>query len=120
MQKQVIYGTCPSKSNSYKIIKIGQRYSLGKTSELQKYEKNFYIQCNLYRDKNIETFFEFYMDVYYPNQRSDLDNSTKIVLDCLQKVNAIKNDNKCVKLTLRKFLDKEKPRIEFVIKPVDF
>jgi hypothetical protein len=58
------------------------------------------------------------MDVYYLNQRSDLDNSAKVVLDCLQKVKAIKNDNKCVKLVLRKFLDKEKPRIEFVIKKV--
>ena len=119
MEKQVIHGTCPSKSNSYKIIKIGNIYSLGKTPTLKKYEQDFYIQCNVYRDANIDGYFEFYMDVYYPNQRSDLDNSAKVVLDCLQKSKAIINDNKCVKLVLRKFLDKEKPRIEFVIKKVE-
>lgn len=119
MDKQVIHGACPSKSNSYKIIKIGNIYSLGKTPALKKYEKDFYIQCNVYRDKEIDGYFEFYMDVYYPNQRSDLDNSAKVVLDCLQKSKAIINDNKCVKLVLRKFLDKEKPRIEFVIKKVE-
>jgi Holliday junction resolvase RusA-like endonuclease len=119
MEKQTIYGTCPSKSNSYKIIKIGNISSLGKTPALKKYEKDFYIQCNKYRDVNIEGYFEFYMDVYYPNQRSDLDNSAKCILDCLQKINAIKNDNKCVKMVLRKFLDKDKPRIEFVLKAIE-
>lgn len=120
MEKQVIYGTCPSKSNAYKIITINGHSSLGKTAALKKYEKDFYIQCNKYRDANIDGYFEFYMDVYYPNQRSDLDNSLKVCLDCLQQVKAIKNDNKCVKIVVRKFLDKSSPRVEFVIKAVDF
>ena len=119
MQKQVILGSCPSKSNCYKIIKIGNIYSLGKTNTLKKYEKDFYIQCNVYRDANIEDYFELYMDVFYPNQRSDLDNSLKVVLDCLQKVKAIKNDNKCTKIMVRKFLDKDNPRVEFILKKVD-
>jgi Holliday junction resolvase RusA-like endonuclease len=119
MQKQVILGSCPSKSNCYRIIKIGNIYSLGKTNTLKKYEKDFYIQCNVYRDANIEDYFELYMDVFYPNQRSDLDNSLKVVLDCLQKVKAIKNDNKCTKIMVRKFLDKDNPRVEFILKKVD-
>ena len=119
MDKQIIYGSCPSKSNCYKIIKIGNISSLGKTPSLKKYEKDFYIQCNVYRDKGIEGYFELYMDVFYPNQRSDLDNSLKVILDCLQKVNAIKNDNKCVKILVRKFLDKDKPRVEFILKEID-
>ena len=119
MQKQVIHGVCPSKSNSYQIIKLNNASSLGKSKALKKYEQDFYIQCNLYREANIEGYFEFYMDVFYPNQRSDLDNSLKVVLDCLQKVKAIKNDNKCTKIVLRKFLDKDKPRVEFVIKKVE-
>ena len=113
MSKQTIFGSCPSKSNSYRIIRFNNAYSLGKTNSLKKYEKDFYIQCNLYRDVLIDGYFEFYMDVFYPNQRSDLDNSAKVVLDCLQKVKAIVNDNKCTKMVLRKFLDKDKPRIEF-------
>jgi Holliday junction resolvase RusA-like endonuclease len=119
MDKQIIYGVCPSKSNCYRIIKINNISTLGKTSNLIKYEKDFYIQCNIYRDAGIEGYFEFYMDVFYPNQKSDLDGALKVVLDCMQKVKAIKNDNKCVKIVVRKFLDKDKPRVEFIVKKVD-
>lgn len=56
--------------------------------------------------------------MFYPSQRSDLDNSLKVVLDCLQRVKAIRNDNKCVKIVAEKFLDKEKPRIEFELRRV--
>lgn len=117
--KQVIYGNCPSKSNCYKIIqkRIKGRLvpSLGKTPALEKYENDFYIQCNHYRDANITGYVKFYIDVYYPSQRSDLDNSLKVVLDCLQKCKAIPNDNKVTEILARKFLDKENPRIEFEI-----
>lgn len=118
MSKQVIYGQVPSKSNCYRIITQNGHGSLCKTKALHQYEKDFYIQCNQYRNKNIEGYFEFYIDVYYPNQKSDLDNAMKVVLDSLQKVNAIKNDNKCVKIVANKFLDKNNPRIEFEIKEV--
>jgi Holliday junction resolvase RusA-like endonuclease len=119
MEKQIILGTPPSKSNSYRIIKLGNIYSLGKTTAIKKYEKDFFIQCNQYRDANIDGYFELYADVFYPNQRSDLDGVTKCLLDCLQKVKAISNDNKCVKIVLRKFLDKTNPRIEFILKKVE-
>jgi Holliday junction resolvase RusA-like endonuclease len=112
---ETILGNVPSKSNSYKIIKIGNRYSLGKAKALKDYEKSFIEQCQLYKDKNIEDEFEFCIDVYYDSRRPDLDNSLKIVLDCLQKVGAIKNDNKCIKITAHKLLDKENPRIEYSI-----
>ncbi|RNI26603.1 RusA family crossover junction endodeoxyribonuclease [Rufibacter latericius] len=107
--KQVIQGTCPSKSNCYRIGTKG----LFKTAALTRYENMFYIQCNHYRNRNITDYFELHVDVFYPNQRADLDNSLKIVLDCLQKVKAIKNDNKCVKIVAQKFLDAKEPRIEF-------
>lgn len=117
--RQTIYGNTPSKSNCYKIISNGGHFCLGKKKELVQYEKDFFIQCNHYRDANIEGYFEFHIDVFYPSQRSDLDNSLKVVLDCLQKVKAISNDNKCVKIVARKFLDKSTPRIEFEIIPID-
>ena len=113
----IIYGTCPSKSNCYKIITLGNHASLAKTKVLNDYERNFYIQCRL-RGKMIETYFELHVDVYYPSERADLDNSLKIVLDCLQHAKAIKNDNKCTAIIARKFKDPEKPRIEFLIKEV--
>ena len=109
--KQTIMGNPPAKSNCYR---IGHRH-LYKTEGLKDYEKLFDIQCNYYRNKNIEGYFEFYIDVFYPSRKSDLDNSLKCILDCLQDVKAIKNDNKCVKIVAQRFLDKEKPRIEFTI-----
>ena len=39
MSKQTIFGSCPSKSNSYRIIRFNNAYSLGKTNSLKKYEK---------------------------------------------------------------------------------
>lgn len=112
---QTIYGNCPSKSNSYKIIYLKGKPALSKTTALQEYENKFYIQCNQYRNANITGYFELYLKVYYPSERPDLDNSLKIILDCLQKIKAIKNDNKCVKIIAEKFLDKNNPRIEFQI-----
>ena len=117
--KQVIHGSCPSKSNSYKIItKRSQRKtfsSLGKTDKLIEYEKSFFLQCNQYRNKNIKGLFEIHLAVFYSSQRPDLDNCLKIVLDCLQSCKAIKNDRNCIKIIAEKFIDKVNPRIEFEI-----
>lgn len=119
---QVIHGNIPSKSNCYKIITFKSKdsnkshASLGKTKSLTQYEKDFFIQCNKYRNAAIDEYFTLEVDVYYPSQRSDLDNCLKVLLDCLQKVNAIKNDNKCVRIVANKFLDAKNPRVEFVIK----
>lgn len=110
---EVIYGSCPSKSNCYR---IGQQ-TLFKTSALSTYEKNFYIQCRN-RNAAFSGYFEMELKVFYPNQRADLDNSLKIILDCLQKCKVILNDNKCVKIVAEKYLDKEKPRVEFTITKV--
>ena len=115
---ETIYGNPPSKSNLYKIVTIAGRGSLAKTAALKKYENDFYIQCNHYRNANIDGYFKIELKVFYPSQRSDLDNSLKVILDCLQRVKAIKNDNKCVKIDAEKFLDKENPRIEFRLEKV--
>lgn len=114
---QVIHSTPPSKSNSYRIILIGSKDkkhgSLTKTEALRKYEDSFYMQCNKYRNANIEGRFKLEISVFYPNDRSDLDGCLKVVLDCLQKVRAFANDNKCAEIVAKKFIDKERPRIEF-------
>jgi len=112
---QTIYGNPPSKSNCYKIITLSGHGSLCKTKSLNQYERDFYIQCNFYRNRNIKSYFEFHVKVFYPSQRSDLDNSLKVILDCLQKCKAIENDNKCCKIVAEKYLDKINPRIEFEI-----
>lgn len=110
--KVTILGTVPSKSNNYRVGN-GKFY---KPKTLVDYENSFFLQCNHYRNRNIQGFFELYIDVYYPSNRSDLDGALKAVLDILQKkVNAIANDNKMVKIVAQKFVDKEKPRVELEI-----
>jgi Holliday junction resolvase RusA-like endonuclease len=122
---EVIYGNTPSKSNCYKIIqkrlKGGKtQSSLGKTPALTRYENAFYMQLSgKLRGVMYKGYFELHVDVYYPSGRADLDNSLKIILDCLQKTKTIPNDNKCSKIVARRFIDKKEPRIEFKIETVD-
>ena len=113
--EQVILGNAPSKANQYKIITLGGHGSLAKTKALKEYEQKFYLQCGAYRNKNIQGFFELYVDVYFHSNQPDLDNSLKCLLDCLQTCKAIKNDRNCVKIVANKFIDKNNPRIEFTI-----
>ena len=82
-QKQIIYGSIPSKSNSYKIVSLCGHCTIAKQKVLKEYEQNFYKQCSL-RDKKIGGFFKIDVDVYFGNNRKDLDGSFKILLDCLQ------------------------------------
>ena len=70
-----------------------------------------------YKYDLIDTEFKFIIDVYYNSRRPDLDNALKVILDCLQKARAIKNDNKCVEIVAKKHLDKENPRVKFTILP---
>lgn len=111
---QTIAGNVPSKSNCYKVISIAGHSSLGKTKALREYERNFFIQCGV-RGLNISDYFVFHCRVFYPSQRSDLDNSLKVLLDCLQATKTIRNDNLCVGIHAEKYVDKERPRVEFCI-----
>jgi Holliday junction resolvase RusA-like endonuclease len=114
-QKFTITGNTPSKSNCYKVIRLGNRCGLGKQKKLYDYENSFLSQMLQYDYEIIEGNFKFIIDVFYDSRRPDLDNSLKVVLDCLQKAKAIKNDNKCLEINAYKHLDKLKPRIEFSI-----
>lgn len=114
MEKIVIYGSVPSKSNTYKIISIAGHSSLGKTKALKEYEDKFYMQCSL-RNRNIASRFKLDIDVYFDSDRKDLDNSFKVILDCLQQCRVIKNDRQCVEIHGRKLIDKKNPRIELSI-----
>lgn len=109
---QIIYGQPPSKSNSYKIIKLGRIHKLGKTDATKRYEESFFMQCGL-RNANISHRFKLVIDVYFSSDRPDLDNALKVVEDCLQTCHAIKNDRLCAEIHARKLIDKVNPRIEF-------
>ena len=115
---QTIHGTIPSKSNQYRIVTLNGHGTLAKTSGLKEYERSFYMQVGAYRNLGITGYFELKARVYYPTMSHDLDNSLKCLLDCLQMTGTIKNDNRCVKITAEKFIDKANPRIEFEIEEV--
>jgi len=115
---QIIIGQVPSKSNCYKIITLNGHGSLAKGKSLKDYERSFYLQCNKYRNKSINSLFELKINVFNSSQRPDLDNSFKIVLDCLQSCKAITNDRNCIKIDAQKFVDKINPRVEFEINEV--
>lgn len=115
--KNTILGQPPSKSNCYRVITIKGHGSLGKTPALKKYEESFFMQCSL-RGADINTRFELVVDVYYASDRPDLDNALKVILDCLQKCKAIRNDRLCAKIVAQKLIDKINPRIEFELKPL--
>ena len=112
--RQTIYGQVPSKSNSYRIVKLGGHGALKKTDAMKTYEESFFMQCSL-RKRNIDTRFKISVDVYYASDRPDLDNAMKVILDCLQGCGAIKNDRLCSEIHARKLIDKINPRIEFEI-----
>lgn len=117
-EKQIIKGKIPSKSNCYKIVTLHGHGSLAKQKILKEYEKSFYLQCSL-RDAKIKGFFKLSADVYHENMRPDLDNAFKILLDCLQSCKAINNDRQCVEINARKLVDKDNPRVEFLIEEVE-
>ncbi len=112
-----IYGQPPSKSNSYKITTIKPRgkepySSLGKTPKLQKYEKNFYKQLTGRHRLALECPLTARVLVYFESERPDLDNSLKIVFDCLQKGGVIVNDRQIRKIVAERFKDAKNPRVE--------
>jgi Holliday junction resolvase RusA-like endonuclease len=113
----IIFGNIPSKSNSYKIANIKGKAIMYKSKELKDYEKSFFIQLPpKFRGLKWNEYFKITVDVFYPSNRPDLDNSLKILLDCLQKLtNTIQNDNRCVEIHAKKAVDKKEPRIEFVL-----
>lgn len=113
-----IRGDVPSKANAYRIITIRGHASLSKTQGLKAYEKSFFLQCPC-RDLHITSFFSIDLDVFYANNRKDLDGSFKILLDCLQQCDVIKNDRECIEIHARKMVDKINPRVDIVIRPID-
>lgn len=98
---------------------MGGHMSLAKTKAMRSFEDKFYLQCGAYRNRNIQGFFELYVDAYFQSNQPDLDNSLKGLLDCLQGCKAIKNDRNCVKIVANKFIDKNNPRYEFTIVEVN-
>lgn len=118
----VIPGQTPAKSNCYKIITRDGHGALAKQQKLKDYEEAFLWRCSLRGSKEkplIKVPFRIELDVFFRTKANDIDNSLKIVLDILQySCHAISNDNLCAEIHVRKFIDRENPRLEFVIEEI--
>lgn len=107
-----ILGQAPSKSNCYKIIKLGKHASLAKTPTLKNYEISFITQIpGEYRELQLSEPMKVNLYVSFRSRRSDLDNAAKCILDCLQRGKVIKNDNMVYELHMYKSVDADNPRV---------
>lgn len=116
----IINGQCPSKSNQYRIAVIGgkkskARATMYKSKEMKEWEASFQEQLIQYENPRILGEFQLGINVFFDSRKSDLDNSFKGVLDCLQKAHWITNDNQCMKITAKKFVSAN-ARIEFQLR----
>lgn len=103
MIEMTILGQAPSKSNCYGVKCFGSKGSMYKKAAVKKYERSFISQIPAkYLNKNIEYYMKVDIDCYYDSRRPDLDNSAKVILDCLQAAGVIKNDNKVYELNMTK------------------
>jgi Holliday junction resolvase RusA-like endonuclease len=125
-QKQIVIGQIPSKSNSYRIVTFKPKAGsdkkgfshLAKTTELKQYERDFLLQCRIYKNCLIDVEFELVVDVFFKRKASDVDGCLKALLDLLQESHSIKNDSLCYRILINKYIDPVNPRIEFIINPI--
>lgn len=120
IQSEVVYGQIVAKANHYKAVpgKDGTRRII-KDNVIRRYEASFREQCVIYRNKGINCKFILYVRVYHSSERYDIDNSLKTLLDCLEDVGAITNDKLCYKVIAEKTIDRNNPRIQFAIAPIE-
>tara|TARA_R110000751_G_scaffold34508_2_gene85368 strand:- start:629 stop:1060 length:432 start_codon:yes stop_codon:yes gene_type:complete len=103
-----VLGQPPSKSNSYRIGKFGNKATLVKSKHLKSYEAGFHVQipCK-YRGLLLEGRLRIELYCAFNWAAPDLDNASKILLDCLQSGQVIKNDNLVYELHMYKYIAKE-------------
>lgn len=97
MEIEVIYGQIIAKANHNQAVpgKSGRKRII-KDEKIRAYESSFVEQCKIYRNKRISSRFRLFVRVWHSSERFDLDYSLKMLLDCLQMVNAITDDKLCL------------------------
>ena len=116
MDTEIILGQVVAKANNYMAVpaKDGEKRII-KNDKVRSYEASFKAQCKVYKGRNIDKPFVLYIAVYFRDERADLDNSLKTILDCLQMCDAITDDNLCYKIVAEKRIDTKQPRVQFGI-----
>lgn len=113
-----VEGQPPSKSNSYRVVRVAGHGSLAKTRQLHDYEAAFARQCPA-SGPALAVPFVLEADIWFASARPDLDNALKVLLDCLQACGVVANDRLCVGITARKHKDAARPRAELTITPME-
>ena len=117
MDREIIHGNPVGKANHY--LAVPDTANGGKRIILddiyRAYQRSFIQQCTIYKGRNIDRPFIFFMHAWLRTNAQDVDNILKSVLDLLQDVHAISNDALCRELHCVKHVDPIHPRIEFGI-----
>lgn len=112
----IIHGTAQSKSNSRRLVTFGGKPRFIKSKAALEFEKAVQSQVQQMRDM-LEGDLAFHADIYYPSRRQDLDPS--ILLDALQGL-IYANDRQFKQISSCRYLDKENPRAEIVIREIEW
>ena len=109
--KLIVLGALKSKANSRRMVRSGNRTLFIKSKGAMEFVEEAEWQLKTqYKGQPIESNIKLDLDIYYPNNRSDL--SPELFFDCLQHSGVIKNDKQIIEYSCRKLLDKNKPRVE--------
>lgn len=120
MTTETIYGQIVAKANNYQAVPDGSGgRRIIKNAKIRAYERRFASQCAIYCGMGISTPFRLYAHIWQKDERCDLDNSIKTLLDCLQSVGAVTDDKLCVEIVAKKGIDKASPRVEFAIEEIN-
>ena len=119
METETIFGQVISKANNYQIGDSSSGKHIIKSQELRDYERSFFQQCTIYKNRLIAKPFRLRIDVYESSIRYDLDNALKTILDCLQYSKAITDDNLCIGIDATKHIDSRCPRIVYSIEETE-
>ena len=115
MFKAIILGEPASKANSRRMVTIAGRARLIKSKKAVDYVTAFKKQCPKL-DELLEGDVRVTMTIYYRTRRPDLDES--VILDCLEGY-AYKNDRQVKEKHIYHGLDKENPRAEITVEPIE-
>lgn len=110
-----ILGEPASKANSRQVVLIKGRYAFIKSKKALLYLKNFKLQCRQ-RTPMFDTDLVVGMTIWYKTRRPDLDES--LILDAMQGIVYV-NDRQVKLKVIAHELDKENPRSEIVVAPLE-
>jgi len=104
--EQIIIGDCASKANSRRLVYVNKKPLFIKSPKALSFTQAVKQQVSPKRP--LEGNLSLYADIYYSSRRPDLDPS--LILDGLEGLWYI-NDRQIQELHVKKFIDKDNPRV---------